>query len=171
LTLLSRNLVNTDMGNATEVTVLHAILDHALDRCGNRAPGAAKQLGDRMPGQQFGPFGQKTTIGTSQPLLACHPGKLLRADAPTSGAVHPTRLIVEPHRNIPQRYMAEKASITHVTVDGWVTTRSTAYSIPGIRANFGDQAVRVFSDRMYSKTLQINRLFDYLFYKHEFLSG
>jgi len=67
--------------------------------------------------------------------------------------------------------MAEKASITHVTVDGWVTTRSTAYSIPGIRANFGDQAVRVFSDRMYSKTLQINRLFDYLFYKHEFLSG
>jgi hypothetical protein len=24
---------------------------------------------------------------------------------------------------------------------------------------------------MYSKTLQINRLFDYLFYKHEFLSG
>ena len=159
------------MGNAIEVTVLHAILDYALDRCGNRTPGAAKHLGDRMLGQQFGPFGQKATIGTGQALLACHPGKLLRADAATSGAVHPARLIVEPHRNIPQRYMAEKASITHVTVDGWVTTRSTAYSIPGIRANFGDQAVRVFSDRMYSKTLQINRLFDYLFYQHEFLSG
>ena len=85
------------------------------------------------------------SIGTGQPLLACHPGKLLRADAATSGAVHPTRLIMEPHRNIPQRYMAERASITHVTVDGWVTTRSTAYSIPGISVNFGDQAVRVFS--------------------------
>ena len=106
------------MGNAIEVTVLHAILDYALDRCGNRTPGAAKHLGDRMLGQQFGPFGQKATIGTSQPLLACRPGKLLRADAATSGAAHPARLIAQPHRNIPQRYMAEQASITHVTVGG-----------------------------------------------------
>lgn len=43
--------------------------------------------------------------------------------------------------------------------------------MPGIRANFGYQAAWGFSNRMYSKTLQINRLFDYLLYKHEFLSG
>ena len=76
-----------------------------------------------------------------------------------------------PHRNIPQRHVAEKANITHVTVNGRATTCSTAYSMPGIRANFGYQAAWVFSNRMYSKTLQINRLFDYLLYKHEFLSG
>ena len=35
--------------------------------------------------------------------------------------------------------------------------------------NFSDQSIRGFGDRMYSKTLQINRLFDYLFNKHEFL--
>ena len=151
--------------------MLHAIPDHALNRCGNRSPGAAKQLGDRMPGQQLGPFGQKTTVGASQALLACHPGKLLRADAATSGAAHSTRSIAQPHRNIPQRYMAEQASITHVTIDGWMTTGSTAYSIPGIRTNFGDQAVRLFSNRMCAKTLQIKSLFDYLFYKHGFLSG
>jgi hypothetical protein len=67
--------------------------------------------------------------------------------------------------------MAKKASIPHVPVDGWVPTRSTAYPIPGIRPNFDDQAVRGLSERMYSKTLQINRLFDYLFSKHEFLPG
>ena len=113
--LFSRNPVNTDMGNAAEVTVFHAILDHAFDRCGNRAPGTAKQPGDRVPRQHLSPFGQKATIGTGQPLLACHPGKLLRADAATSGAVHPARLIAKPHRNIPQRHVAEKANITHVT--------------------------------------------------------
>ena len=156
------------MGNAAEVTVFHAILDHAFDRCGNRAPGTAKQLGDRVPRQHLSPFGQKATIGTGQPLLACHPGKLLRADAATSGAVHPARLIAKPHRNIPQRHVAEKANITHVTVNGRATTCSTAYSMPGIRAKFGYQAAWVFSNRMYSKTLQINRLFDYLLYKYFF---
>ena len=72
---------------------------------------------------------------------------------------------------MPQRHVAEKANITHVTVNGRATTCSTAYSMPGIRANFGYQAAWVFGNRMYSKTLQINRLFDYLLYKHEFLSG
>ncbi len=67
--------------------------------------------------------------------------------------------------------MAKKASMPQVPVDGWVSTGSTVYPIPGIRANFNDQTVRGLSERMYSKTLQINRLFDYLLYKHEFLPG
>lgn len=36
--------------------------------------------------------------------------------------------------------------------------------------NFGDQSVRLLTNRMYLKTLQINCLFDYSFYKHGFLS-
>ena len=40
--------------------------------------------------------------------------------------------------------------------------------LPG--ANFGDQSVRLLTNRMYIKTLQINCLFDYPFYKHGFLS-
>lgn len=171
MTLLPRNLVNTKMGNAAEVRVLHAILDHALDRCGNRTPGTAKQLDHRMPGQQSGPFGHKATLSTDRPLLACYPGKLLSADTATSGAVHPPRLVAKPYRNIPQGHMAKKAGPSHVSVDGWPTTRSATFSEPGIRTNFCDQPVRVFSDRMYSETLQVNHLFNYLFYKHEFLSG
>jgi hypothetical protein len=67
--------------------------------------------------------------------------------------------------------MAKKADITHVSVDGGTTTCSAAYSVPGIRTNFSDNTVWVFSDRMCSKTLQIDRLFDYLFYKHELFFG
>ena len=159
------------MGNATEVTVLHAITDHAFDCCGNCTPSTTEQFGDRVPGQQFRPFGQKATIGAGKSLFPCNPGELLCANSSARGTVHPARLIFEPDRNIPQRHMAKKADITHVSVDGGMTTCSAAYSVPGIRTNFSDQAVWVFSDRMYSKTLQIDRLFEYLFYKHEFLSG
>lgn len=86
------------MGNATEVTVLHAILDHALDRCGNRAPGAAKQLGDRVPGQQFGPFGRKTTIGAGQslPPVTLATFRWSRASMPTTTAPSKTVRRVEP---------------------------------------------------------------------------
>ncbi len=89
------------MSNAIEVTVLYAIPDHAFDCCGNRTPGTAEQFGDRVPGQQLGPFGQKAAIGTGQPLFAGHPGKLLRANTTAVGTVHPTGLISKPHRNIP----------------------------------------------------------------------
>jgi hypothetical protein len=65
--------------------------------------------------------------------------------------------------------MTEKTDITHVPVDGRMPACSASYSMPGVRTNFSNQPVRVFADRMYSKTLQINRLFDYLFNKHEFL--
>jgi hypothetical protein len=67
--------------------------------------------------------------------------------------------------------MTEKTDITGVSVDGRMPACAASCSVPGIRTNFSDQAVWVFGDRMYSKTLQINRLFDYLFNKHEFLSG
>ena len=67
--------------------------------------------------------------------------------------------------------MAEKAHITHVSVNGWATTCSALYSRSSNKTNFGDQAVWGFSDRMHLKTVQINSLFDYLFYKYEFLSG
>jgi hypothetical protein len=110
-------------------------------------------------------------MGTGHALFAGHPRKLLRANSSTCRAEDPARFIFEPDRNIPQGNVAEKADITHVSVDGRTATCSAAYSVPGIRANFSNQSVWVFSDRMYSKTLQINRLFDYLFYKHEFLSG
>ena len=67
--------------------------------------------------------------------------------------------------------MTKKSHITHVAVNGRMPACPASDSMTGIRANFSNQAVRVFGDRMYSKTLQINRLFDYLFYKHEFLFG
>jgi hypothetical protein len=67
--------------------------------------------------------------------------------------------------------MTEKTDIAGISVDGRMTACAASYSVPGVRTNFSDQTVWFFSDRMYSKTLQINRLFDYLFNKHEFSSG
>ena len=134
------------MGNAAEVTVLQAISDHAFDRCGNRTPRTTKQLRNRAPGQHLGPFGQKTTIGTGHALFAGRPGKLHGANPSTCGTEHPARFVFEPERHIPQGNVAKQAGITHIPVDGRTATCSAAYPAPGIRANFSDQTVCVFSD-------------------------
>ncbi len=65
--------------------------------------------------------------------------------------------------------MTEKTDSTHVPADGRMPACSASYWMPDVRTNFSNQSFRVFDDRVYSKTLQINRLFDYLFNKHAFL--
>ncbi len=76
---------------------------------------------------------------------------------------------MQPHRDIPKRNMTKKTNIPPVSIPGRRITCSATNGIPSIGTNFGNEPFASLGDGMYSKTLQIDCFFDYLFNQHEFL--
>jgi len=104
-------------------------------------------------------------------MLACNPGDLFNTKALARRTVNPKRPIMQPDWDIPKRNMPKRTNIPPVSVPGRRITCSATNTVPGIWTNFSNEPFAPFSDGMYSKTLQIDCFFDYLFNKHEFLFG
>jgi hypothetical protein len=104
-------------------------------------------------------------------MLACNPREPFNAKSLARRTIYPARSIMQRDWNIPKRNMTKKTNIPSVSVSGRRAACPTTNTIPGIGTNFGNEPLAPLCDGMYSKTLQIDCLFDYLFYKHEFVFG
>ena len=78
---------------------------------------------------------------------------------------------MQPDRDIPKRNMAKNTNMPLVSIFGRSITCSATNGIPAIGTNFSNEPFALLADSMYSKTLQIDCFFDYLFNQHEFLFG
>jgi hypothetical protein len=77
----SGNFINTDMGNATKISIFQTVLDNKINGRGHGSPSTVKKSSNLYPGQKSGPSGQITGKGICKSTLSGCPRYLFNVNA------------------------------------------------------------------------------------------
>ena len=158
------------MSEIRQIPMCQTILDHVINSRGYSAPGAVKELRHMFPGQEPGPCTQEMGESICEPMFASTPREVFNLDAAMLTSYSP-RSVSEPYRNAPKGNMAKMTNRESIPILGSASTAAAKEQLASIREDIHDEFVCVALDLTDTKSLKIQRGFDQLGNKHEFLLG
>lgn len=113
---LSRNLVDTDVGQPLQVAIRGPVGDRLINRRGHRPPGSTKQSRYLLPGQHPRPHRQRHHQRPCHALLVTDPRQRFRVHPFAPRAAHPPRLVTKLYRDPPHRHTGKPSHRARIPV-------------------------------------------------------
>jgi hypothetical protein len=104
-----------------------------------------KDVGHLLPGQPFGPSGQKPCVAGRQPVFALRPRNRLDLDA-ADRAIDPTHGIEKKHRDSPQRHKFESTAGERIVTGPFLPAARADRLGVGSRSDFdfNNRSIHIF---------------------------